>query len=72
MALFDISDVGIDLGTSTTLVYVRGRGIVLTEPSIVAVEKVTGRIVAIGEEARQLVGRAPSKRPTKPAPGTAT
>lgn len=60
MALFDISDVGIDLGTSTTLVYVRGRGIVLTEPSIVAVEKVTGRIVAIGEEARQLVGRAPA------------
>ena len=59
MGLFDTSDVGIDLGTSTTLVYVKGKGIVLTEPSVVAVERVTGRIVAIGEEARKMMGRAP-------------
>ena len=60
MGLFDTSDVGIDLGTSTTLVHVRNRGVVLKEPSVVAVERVTGRIVAIGEEARKMMGRAPA------------
>ena len=52
-------DIGIDLGTANTLVYVRGRGIVINEPSIVAVNKKTGRILAIGSEARRMIGRTP-------------
>lgn len=60
MALFDTSDVGIDLGTSSVLVYVRGKGIVLREPAVVTVEKYTGKILAIGEEARRMLGRTPS------------
>ena len=60
MGMLDISDVGIDLGTSTVLVYVKGKGIVLNEPSVVAVERATGRITAIGEEARAMMGRAPA------------
>lgn len=59
MGLFEFKDVGIDLGTSTILVYVKGKGIVLREPSVVAVEKITGRILAIGEEARRMLGRTP-------------
>lgn len=53
-------DVGIDLGTATTLVYVRGRGIVINEPSVVAVNQKTGQILAIGEEAKKMVGRTPA------------
>ena len=60
MGLFDTSDIGIDLGTSSTLVFVKGKGIVLKEPSVVAVERVTGRIAAIGEEARKMMGREPA------------
>ncbi len=52
-------DIGIDLGTANTLVYVRGKGIVINEPSIVAINQKTGRILAIGEEARKMVGRTP-------------
>ncbi|MBR0026504.1 MAG: rod shape-determining protein MreB [Clostridia bacterium] len=59
MRFLESSDVGIDLGTSSVLVYVRGKGIVLREPSVVAVEKITGRILAIGEEARRMLGRTP-------------
>lgn len=59
MGLFEFNDVGIDLGTSSVLVYVRNKGIVLREPSVVAVEKITGRIIAIGEEARRMLGRTP-------------
>lgn len=59
MGLFEYNDVGIDLGTSSVLVYVRNKGIVLREPSVVAVEKITGRIIAIGEEARRMLGRTP-------------
>lgn len=59
MGLFDTSDIGIDLGTSSILVYVKNRGIVLREPSIVAVERRTGRLTAIGEEARAMIGRTP-------------
>ncbi|MEG1560314.1 MAG: rod shape-determining protein MreB [Clostridia bacterium] len=61
MGFMEFNDVGIDLGTSSVLVYVRNKGIVLREPSVVAVEKVTGRIIAIGEEARRMLGRTPSK-----------
>ena len=52
-------DIGIDLGTANTLVYVRGKGIVINEPSIVAVNQKTGKILAIGKEARTMVGRTP-------------
>ncbi len=53
-------DVGIDLGTANTLVYVKGRGIVINEPSVVAVNQKTGQILAIGNEAKRMVGRTPS------------
>lgn len=53
------NDVGIDLGTANTLVYVRGRGIVVNEPSVVAVNQKTGRVVAIGTEAKNMLGRTP-------------
>src|SRR5262245_45359058 len=52
-------DIGIDLGTANTLVYVRGKGIVINEPSIVAVNQKTGKILAIGSQARKMVGRTP-------------
>ncbi|MBI2625091.1 MAG: rod shape-determining protein [Candidatus Nealsonbacteria bacterium] len=52
-------DVAIDLGTASTLVYVRGQGIVIVEPSVVAVNQKTGKILAIGNEAKKMVGRTP-------------
>ena len=54
------NDIGIDLGTANTLVYFRGRGIVINEPSIVAVNEKTGRVVAVGSVAKQMLGRPPS------------
>jgi len=54
------ADVGIDLGTANTLIHVRGRGIVLNEPSVVAVSKRTGQVLAVGGEARRMLGRTPS------------
>ncbi len=59
MALFEFNDIGIDLGTASVLVYVKGKGIVLREPSVVAVNRTTGEIIAIGEEARIMLGRTP-------------
>jgi rod shape-determining protein MreB len=53
-------DIAVDLGTANSLVYVRGRGIVITEPSVVAVNKKTGQVLAIGEEAKKMVGRTPA------------
>jgi rod shape-determining protein MreB len=53
-------DIGIDLGTANVLVYVRGKGIVLREPSVVAKDVRTNRTLAVGEEARQMLGRTPS------------
>jgi len=53
-------DIGIDLGTANTLVYVRGRGIVINEPSVVAVNQKTGQILAIGGEAKKMVGKTPA------------
>lgn len=53
-------DVGIDLGTATTLVYVKGKGIILNEPSVVAINQKTGQVLAIGEEAKRMVGRTPA------------
>src|SRR3954467_4538076 len=53
------NDIGIDLGTANTLVYVKGRGIVINEPSIVAVNQKTGRVVAVGAQAKDMLGRTP-------------
>lgn len=54
-----VSDIGIDLGTASILVYAKGKGIVLKEPSVVAYDKDTNKIRAVGEEARQMIGRTP-------------
>lgn len=53
-------DIGIDLGTANTLVYVRGKGIVINEPSVVALNKKTGEVLAIGKEAQRMVGKTPA------------
>ncbi|HOQ76605.1 MAG TPA: rod shape-determining protein [Thermoclostridium sp.] len=52
-------DIGIDLGTASMLIYVKGKGIVLQEPSVVAIDKNTDKILAVGEEARRMLGRTP-------------
>lgn len=52
-------DIGIDLGTANVLIHVKGRGVVLDEPSVVAIESDTKRVLAVGEEARRMVGRTP-------------
>lgn len=61
MGFFNLlsNDIGIDLGTANTLVYVRNQGIVLNEPSVVAVEKSTGKVLAIGSAAKEMTGRTP-------------
>ena len=53
------NDIGIDLGTANTLVYLKGHGIVINEPSVVVVNQKTGQIVAVGNEAKQMLGRTP-------------
>src|SRR6056297_751576 len=53
------SDIGVDLGTCNTLIYIRGRGIVISEPSVVAVERGTKKVVAVGEEARRMLCKTP-------------
>ncbi len=55
------SDIGIDLGTANTLVHVSGRGVVINEPSVVAVERRTNRVLAIGSEAKRMLGRTPGE-----------
>lgn len=54
------NDIGIDLGTTNTLVYLKGKGIVVTEPSVVAVNQKTAQVVAVGSAARQMLGRTPA------------
>jgi len=54
------NDMGIDLGTATTLVYVKGQGIVLQEPSVVAINQSTGSILAVGAEAKRMLGKTPA------------
>src|SRR6202158_1655945 len=65
------SDIGIDLGTANTLVYVRGKGIVLAEPSVVAVDSLTNEVLAVGHKAKMMLGKTPRKshafRPMKDA-----
>ncbi len=53
------SDLAIDLGTANTLVYVRGRGICVCEPSIVAVNRITNRVEAVGAKAKEMLGKTP-------------
>lgn len=64
-----MKDMGIDLGTASVLVFIQGKGIVLKEPSVVAFDKNTNRILAVGEEARNMIGRTPgnivAKRPLR-------
>ena len=56
---FTSNDIGIDLGTASILVYIKGKGVVLKEPSVVAIDRENGKIQAIGEEARLMIGRTP-------------
>jgi len=53
------NDIGIDLGTANTLIFVKGKGIVLTEPSIVAIDKTTNKVLAVGKEAKEMIGKTP-------------
>jgi rod shape-determining protein MreB and related proteins len=53
------TDMGIDLGTATVLVYMKGKGVILKEPSVVAIDKNTNKVLAVGEEARRMIGRTP-------------
>src|SRR5574343_1822704 len=59
--LFNLTsnDIGIDLGTANTLVYLKGHGIVINEPSVVAVNIKTNQILAVGEKAKEMLGRTP-------------
>src|SRR3954462_9704563 len=59
-ALRGVGDMAIDLGTANTVVYVRGRGIVLSEPSVVAIDERTGEVHAVGSEAQLMIGRTPA------------
>src|SRR3982074_1262867 len=56
---FFSNDIGIDLGTANTLVYVKDHGIVLREPSVVAVQQGTNKVLAVGDEAKRMLGRTP-------------
>jgi len=70
-------DLAIDLGTANTCIFARGRGIVVSEPSIVAINKINGKIEAVGNEAKEMLGRTPGnitaiKPMTQPRPTTKT
>src|SRR3569832_1320843 len=58
---FFSNDIGIDLGTANTLVFVRGKGIVLAEPSVVAVDSATNEVLAVGHKAKAMLGKTPRK-----------
>ena len=51
------NDIGIDLGTASILVYIKGKGVVLKEPSVVALDRETNKVITFGEEARLMIGR---------------
>jgi rod shape-determining protein MreB len=57
--LLGFRDIGIDLGTASVLVYIKGKGIVLKEPSVISIDKNTGQVLAVGDEARLMLGRTP-------------
>ncbi len=52
-------DIGIDLGTATVIVFIKGKGVVLREPSVVALDQNTGKILSVGEDAKVMIGRTP-------------
>lgn len=58
--ILGVPRIGVDLGTATVLVYIEGKGIVIREPSVVALDKTTKKLLAIGEQAREMLGRTPS------------
>ena len=55
------NDIAIDLGTANTLVYIKGKGIVLNQPSVVALDKSTGKVYAVGAEAKAMLGKTPDR-----------
>ncbi|MFD1031820.1 rod shape-determining protein [Metaplanococcus flavidus] len=57
--MFFSRDIGIDLGTANVLIYVKGKGVILNEPSVVAMDRKTNQVIAVGEEARKMIGRTP-------------
>src|ERR1044072_4787250 len=60
-------DMAVDLGTANTLVFIRGRGVVVFEPSVVAISEDTGKVPAVGAEAKRMIGRTPASiRATRP------
>lgn len=62
-----ITDIGIDLGTATVIIYVKGKGIVLKEPSVVAYDTRSGKVLCVGQEAYTMIGRTPDRiRAVKP------
>ena len=61
MVLRSARDMAVDLGTANTVVYVHGRGIVLSEPSVVAIDERTGEVVAVGADAQRMIGRTPAQ-----------
>lgn len=62
-----ITDIGIDLGTATVIIYVKGKGIVLKEPSVVAYDTRSGKVLCVGREAYTMIGRTPDRiRAVKP------
>ena len=52
-------DIGIDLGTSNIRIHIKGRGVVITEPSVVAINQITGEVLAVGNQAKEMIGRTP-------------
>ena len=61
------NDIGVDLGTANTLIYKRGKGIIMREPSVISVNTETGKIVAVGTEAKKMLGRTPREiKSTRP------
>jgi rod shape-determining protein MreB and related proteins len=60
-------DLAVDLGTANTVVYVRGEGVILFEPSVIAIDETTGEVQAVGNEAKRMIGRTPARiRATRP------
>jgi rod shape-determining protein MreB len=53
------NNIGVDLGTANTVIYVEGKGVVLSEPSIVAIDVKTGKVIAVGKEAKEMLGKTP-------------
>ena len=63
-------EIGIDLGTANILIYVKGEGIVVNEPSVVAIDEETKKPLAVGQEAKDMLGKTPGRAPDTPLSGT--